>query len=544
MSNHSHRLKNVSGFALTAMLFTPFITSAYQAAPVVSTKTPTYVTEKGARINGAANPNEIADTYVWFEWGIAGKNQFYQTPHRSFSGSSQLYDTYEDIYGLAPNVQYYYRIVAESSRGKDIGQTIYFTTKPLTVTIDPIVIVSTNDATAITESGAMLHGYIAPHESSGVEYWFQWGTTNKLENETPHSSWGKDSGDTEKTLSGLTSGSVYFYRMVAQNGLGLVYGTTRVFTTSGLPPPPAETQKSQNVSGASAGDGVTRTVTASGNTTTGTGASSLPGYNVFGAFFGNKGTTNTARPATTNTGNTNTNSNSNTNTSASAAVNNNVAALADSNPVGSFWDTLTGKKVVEVHVEKVGPAKVPEHTPIEYRITYSYRITSHASNAKLKIILPASVIYIGDNTNNELLLEESAGGERTYDLIVGRLESGSTRTISILGITTGDAKGVFPDARARLEYTDSIGASNVVASVSGASESTASSETSSGSGYSILPSSLLGWLLYVLTITGLIFGIRKLKAFYQKRKEAIALEDEASRRGSGSSSFPGGQVAV
>ena len=87
-------------------------------------------------------------------------------------------------------------------------------------------------------------------------------------------------------------------------------------------------------------------------------------------------------------------------------------------------------------------------------------------------------------------------------------------------------------------------AARPIAEKLGASESTASSETSSGSGFSILPSSLLGWLLYVLTITGLIFGIRKLKAFYQKRKEAIALEDEASRRGSGSSSFPGGQVAV
>ena len=541
-----------TAFILIATFFTPATVFAYQAAPLANTKGPTYITEKSARLNGAVNPNEVPDNYIWFEWGIAGRDQVYQTQHRNYNGGNQPYDVSEDIHGLAPNVQYFYRLVSENGRGKDIGQTAYFTTKLIINPVDPLVIVNTNETTAIADTSAMLHAYIAPHGSQGVQYWFEWGATNKLENETPHYGWGADSGNAQIGLSGLTSGSVYFYRIVARNGLGLVYGGTRVFTTTGLPPPPPETIKSQNVSGAQASDGVTRNVTTSGTSNgsavAGTGA--FPNYNLFAFLGGNKSTANTqpaAKPAANTSNNTTGNTPSKTtatgNTSG-AAASTNAAALGASNPVGSFWNTLTGKKVVEVHIEKIGPTKVPEHTPIEYRISYSYRVNSAATNAKLKIILPASVVYIGDNTNNELLLEESAPGtERTYVLPVGRLESGSVRTISILGITTSDAGGVFPDARARLEYTDSVGSSNVIASVSGSTASAGSTDSSSSSGWSIIPSTFLGWLLYVLLTVGAIFAIRKGKAFYQKRKEEIALEEEAERR-EAQRGFPSSQVHV
>ncbi len=538
----SYTNAKTSTFAATlfaAMLFTPFLASAYQSAPLANTKAPTYITEKGARLNGAYNPNEMPDNYVWFEWGIEGKNQFYQTPHQNYGGGSQPYDTYADIYGLAPNVQYYYRIVSENGLGKAVGTNIYFTTKPVIAVVDPLVIVNTNDPTAITDKSALLHGYIAPHESQGVQYWFQWGTTNKLENETPHNGWGKDSGTVQVGLSGLTSGTVYFYRIVAQNGLGIVYGDISVFTTTGTPPPPPETVKPQNVSDAQTTDGVARTVTSSGTgASSGTTGSGPFGYNLF-AFIRPKTVANTNtqtvahQTANTPAGTTaNTQNSTISGNSSGAVTNTNVAALGATNPVGSFWNNLTGKKVVEVHVEKVGPAKVPQHTPIEYRISYSYRVNKPSTNATLKIILPASVVYIGDNTNNELLLEESAAGtERTYDLPVGRLESGSTRTISILGITTGDAAGAFPDARARLEYTDNVGASNVVSSVTGAAGSAASpASQSQSSGWSFIPGTFLGWVLYVFIITGAIFVIRKSKAFYQKRKEQIALEEEAQQR--------------
>ena len=387
----SYTKVNPSTFAsalIALLFFAPLCVSAYQAAPIANTKAPTYITEKSARLNGAVNPNEVPDNYVWFEWGIAGKGQFYQTPHQNYSGGNQPYDISADIYGLAPNVQYYYRMVSESGRGKDIGQTTYFTTKQIITAVDPLVIVSTSPATAITGSAALLHAYIAPHESQGVQYWFQWGTSEKLENETPHGGWGGDSGTVQVGLSGLTSGTVYFYRIVAQNGLGLVYGGIGVFTTTGTPPPPSETIKSQNISSAQTTDGIARNVTSSGvGANSGTIGSGPFNYDLF-AFIRPKTAANT-NTQTGTIGNTQNPTVSGASGNAAAAANTNVAALGAANPVGSFWNSLTGKKVVEVRVEKVGPTKVPEHTPIEYRVSYFYRVNTPSTNAKLKIILPA-----------------------------------------------------------------------------------------------------------------------------------------------------------
>ena len=109
-------------------------------------------------------------------------------------------------------------------------------------------------------------------------------------------------------------------------------------------------------------------------------------------------------------------------------------------------------------------------------------------------------------------------------------------------MTTADAGGVFPDARARLEYTDKLGVVGVVASVSGTSPKSGTSADADGSRWSIAPSSFLGWVIYVLVIVGGIFLLRKVKGYYEKRKQMIALEEEAARRESASPTFSRGQL--
>jgi hypothetical protein len=153
-------------------------------------------------------------------------------------------------------------------------------------------------------------------------------------------------------------------------------------------------------------------------------------------------------------------------------------------------------------------------------------------------------VYIGDNTTNELLLEESVGPEHIYVLPLGRLEKGSTRTVSILGMTTGDANG-FPDARARIEYTGAVGGVHVVAAQSGTISKSNEAKTASvsGSDIGVLPSSLLGWVLYIAFVAGVIFALRKAKSYYDKRKEEIALEEEdAARRAQANAGLYGPRV--
>jgi hypothetical protein len=102
-------------------------------------------------------------------------------------------------------------------------------------------------------------------------------------------------------------------------------------------------------------------------------------------------------------------------------------------------------------------------------------------------------------------------------------------------MTRGDANG-FPDARARIEYTLASGGVQIVSAQSGViSESAnasagATAAAAGGSDIGWLPSSLLGWLFYIAFVAGVIFALRKVKAYYDKRKEEIALEEEEAAR--------------
>ncbi len=571
MNTHRKKLQLALVVPLTLLLLQPFFAAAYQAAPVANTKNPTFITEKSAIMNGSVNPNEIADTYAWFEWGVSGRTTVYETAHRQVGAGSTLNDFSDTVYGLAPNVQYFYRLVAESSRGRDTGITTYFTTKTITEAVDPIVIVETRTPTAILEKSATLRGYIAPHEGQGVKWWFEYGTTNRLENATQVGGWGGDSGVAQLAVANLTPGTSYMYRIAAQNSQGIVYGAVRSFTTQGTAPIAGETPRSQSVASPQAGDGVVRNGGAnqaggggvaanySAGTASGTyipgsayyppAALNFPSFSFSSLFGGNKtaanNTTNTSGATSGNSGAVTSGKTTSSGNTVDTATQ--VAGAGATTPLGTFWNTLTGKKVAEVTVEKVGPNKAPSHTPVEYRVTYAYRRSDIATNAKLKIILPGSVVYIGDNTTNELLLEEGSGPERTYVLPVGRLESGSTRTISILGMTTGDADGTFPDARARLEYSPSTGGVEVVSAegtAAAASAAKAKSSSTSSSSFSLFPSSIFGWILYVGIITLIIFGIRKARAYYVARKEEIALEEETARRQREANQLGNGVVAA
>ncbi len=528
--------KRLAAATLLLGLLLPSVASAYQAAPVAVTKQATFVTEKIARLNGQTNPSEMPDAYMWFEWGISGRpNTVFETPHRSIGGlSNTLIDQSADIIGLAPQTQYFYRQVAENGRGKSVGATVYFTTKALAVEVPPLLIIGTEPPAAIAETTATLKGYISPHGDTKTRAWFQWGITQNFEAETPPQVVSPDATVFVANLANLTPGTLYFYRVVGENSVGKIYGASRVFTTTGTPPLPPEAPIVQKVQVPEKGsDGVTRTTTTSGTKLAANEANVPANYNVsgdtqyglpgvssgyrpgdvLGAIFRKRDSAKTAAAPTAAT--------------AEGQTTNTVSPAAGTNPISKFWNNVTGRRGVEVTVEKIGPKKVVAHTPVEYRVSYTYRQLAAGQGAQLKIILPADVIYIGDNTNNELLLEEGQGPERTYVLPLGTIEGGSTRTISLLGMTTGDAKG-FPEARARLEYGDALGI-QVVSSGGTASAKTAS-VAKSGDESGMLPGSLLGWIFYVLLVVLLIIGIRKARTYYLARKEAIETEEHETGR--------------
>ena len=73
-------------------------------------------------------------------------------------------------------------------------------------------------------TAAVLNGYVNPNGTADTVRWFEWGTSpSSLSNTTPkiaHTS----AGNINATITGLSSGVTYYYRAVARNGAGTVYG--------------------------------------------------------------------------------------------------------------------------------------------------------------------------------------------------------------------------------------------------------------------------------------------------------------------------------
>lgn len=523
MKKMMHRLFARSMSLVVLALLSPTTLFAYEAAPLSSTIAPTMVTEQSAKLNGKVNPTDAPDTYAWFEWGISGRtgSELYETRHIRVSGGYRSQrDVSESIVGLAPNTQYFYRVVAENSRGKDMGQMVYFTTKNIGVSREPISLIETREATYVNESGATLEAYMSPHGNSKAQYWFEWGTTLRFENTTPHRTKGGSSGIVKEKLTRLDSGTTYYFRAVTESSEGRFAGTLKVFHTSGNPPPASETPRAQTVSVTSGDDGVARRTTTSGvpagteNSARATNQYGLPKLaggegGRPGDFWGALVRGVSGRSAGKTTG--------------SATEQSSSVANATQSPLARFWNSLTGKKGVTVAVEKFGPKTITLHSTVEYRVSYKNNSDMTIKNAMLAIALPREVVYIGDNTTNELLLEEGVGDVRTYVLPIAELPPAGSRTISLLGMTTSEASGL-PEVSARLEYRDASGLQVIYpvsekALSSSSKENTASVGNTEGNG--ILPSSLLGWVFYVLFIAGSIFIYRKAKEYYLKRKELL-----------------------
>ena len=95
--------------------------------------------------------------------------------------------------------------------------------------------VTTVAATSVTSNSAQLNGTVNPN-GAATAYYFEYGTTSYG---TRTSSMSAGSGTTatsvSATLSGVTPGTLYHYRVVAKNTAGTSPGSDMTFTTRALP---------------------------------------------------------------------------------------------------------------------------------------------------------------------------------------------------------------------------------------------------------------------------------------------------------------------
>lgn len=462
-------------YMLIVAFMLPMGAFAESTLPAVQSKLAKNITHNTADIYATVAPGTAEDNSYWFEWGVVGtyEDTVFKTYRRTIGTRGGPREVNASIRGLNPDTQYYFRIIGENQKGSTEGERVYFTTRKLEERQESVVLVTTRNALDVKDESATIYGYVAPHNAT-ARYWFEWGIDNKVEFRTSSHLMGKDGGEVESDLTSLVSGTTYYYRVAAENDRGTVRSEIKTFKTTGVKPT-EEAKKNQT----SAKADTKTTKTADGTDAKKTSSNS----GIFGSLFGgsSKKTTDTTEEKTTTT---------------------------KEDLTGSVGNSV---KDVTVTVKAAGTAGA--HQTVEYKISYKYNRAEAGKKAELKVTLPKSVVYIGDTTANELLVADATGGARTYILPIGDIKKGDTRSFSLVGMLTADAKKI-PQIDAKLSFTTKAG-TRVTA---GSLVAGAASASSGGS----FPGTLIMWLIVLnLLVVAAIFAV-KAKEWYADAKIRMA----------------------
>ena len=213
------------------------------STPSVDGESVSGATAAGATLEALVNPNNQETTY-----------SFEYTENSALTGAASLTGIALSGYGdqtasvttapLTPGATYYYRVLTENATGATSGALASFT-----VPLAPAV--STGEASEVTRTTAVVDGEVDP-EGLETHYYVQYGTEGALGRSAPtEPGFGAGSGVTVEllgtsglsvaTLSELTPGTGYEYRLVASNADGTSYGARKAFTTLPATPPVVET---------------------------------------------------------------------------------------------------------------------------------------------------------------------------------------------------------------------------------------------------------------------------------------------------------------
>jgi hypothetical protein len=195
--------------------------------PAVTTAAASSVGSTSAKLNGKVDPNGRSTTYL-FELGTTTG---YGTKTSSSSAGSGTNSTNvsKTANGLTSGTTYHFRLVATSDAGTVTGADQVFTTLSL-----PAVL--TGQATSIGPTSATLGGSVNPNGVS-TSWYVEYGTSTSYGSKT--SSHGVGSGTASlavlTTVSNLTPGATYHFRVVGSSSLGTTRGADATFATTGAP---------------------------------------------------------------------------------------------------------------------------------------------------------------------------------------------------------------------------------------------------------------------------------------------------------------------
>ncbi len=214
-----------------------------QTPPAVeglSTGAITELKATSATLTGSLTPGGI-ETHYFFQWGPS-TSYGNQTPLTDAGEGQSAIEAKAALGSLTPNSTYHYRLVGENEFGQTLGADRSFTTQG-----PPRI---TNEApTGLEHNAAKLHAKVNPDELQ-TKYHFEYGTTTAYGTEVPlgGGSLGEGSAPVavEASLTNLQIGTVYHYRVIAENSDQRTVGPDETFET--IPPAPVDQSFATGVS--------------------------------------------------------------------------------------------------------------------------------------------------------------------------------------------------------------------------------------------------------------------------------------------------------
>ncbi|MEY2671826.1 MAG: hypothetical protein RL687_243 [Candidatus Parcubacteria bacterium] len=193
--------------------------------PGVSTYNPSYLGTSSAVLNGYASISS-GTMNAWIEFPCYSTNY----GNRYSVSSTNLSGT---VYNLKPNTTYSYCAAGQSTYGSQIvrGNIVSFTTISLPSETDSSV--RTNAPTSVSRTSGTMNGTISNPNNYSLNGYYEYGTSVSLGSRTNSKTLGNSSTmNFSETLTGLSEGTLYYYRAVSEGTNGTQRGLIEVFGTT------------------------------------------------------------------------------------------------------------------------------------------------------------------------------------------------------------------------------------------------------------------------------------------------------------------------